>query len=308
VAPGGYAWWYVDGVSDDQAYALTIIAFQGSVFSPYYGQHGYKNALDHCALNVALYGRRLHKWTMTERDHGHVTCTPTAFRVGPSGLSWDGQTLTIDIEEATPPFPLPITSRVRGRVRVHPRIFTQRAFELDPAARHVWWPIAPMARIEVELSEPSLRWSGEGYIDSNRGAEMLEAGFTHWTWARAALKTGAAVVYDVDSRHGAIEPLAMRFDRSGEAEPIELADSVRLMPTRWLVPRTARTEKGTSARVVKTLEDAPFYARSLVAATVAGERVTAIHESLSLTRFANPVVKWMLPYKMPRVATAARPG
>jgi carotenoid 1,2-hydratase len=243
---------------------------------------------------------------MTERDCGAVTRGPTTFRVGPSGLTWNGQTLTIDIEEVTPPFPLPITSRIRGRVRVHPIIFTARAFELDPAARHVWWPIAPVARIEVELDEPALNWSGEGYIDSNRGSEMLEAGFHHWSWSRAALKSGAAVQYDVDSRHGAIEPLAMRFDRTGEAEPIELGRRVSLMPTRWLVPRATRTDAGTSARVVKTLEDAPFYARSLIDASVLGERVTAIHESLSLRRFSHPIVKWMLPYKMPRKPTRDR--
>ena len=36
VPPGGYAWWYVDALSDDGRHALTIIAFIGSVFSPYY--------------------------------------------------------------------------------------------------------------------------------------------------------------------------------------------------------------------------------------------------------------------------------
>ena len=120
-----------------------------------------------------------------------------------------------------------------------------RAFELDPAARHAWWPIAPVARIEVEFDEPALKWSGEGYIDSNRGAEMLEAGFRHWSWSRAALKSGAAILYDVDSRHGVIEPLAIRFDRTGEAEPIELGRTVNVMPTRWLLPRAIRTDAGT---------------------------------------------------------------
>ena len=36
VPPGGYAWWYVDALSDDGRHGLTIIAFIGSVFSPYY--------------------------------------------------------------------------------------------------------------------------------------------------------------------------------------------------------------------------------------------------------------------------------
>ena len=34
VAPGGYAWWYVDAISDDRQHGLTVIAFIGSVFSP----------------------------------------------------------------------------------------------------------------------------------------------------------------------------------------------------------------------------------------------------------------------------------
>ena len=32
----GYRWWYVDGLSDDSQHSLTVIAFIGSVFSPYY--------------------------------------------------------------------------------------------------------------------------------------------------------------------------------------------------------------------------------------------------------------------------------
>ena len=40
VAPGGYAWWYVDALSDDGRHGLTIIAFVGSVFSPYYAWSG----------------------------------------------------------------------------------------------------------------------------------------------------------------------------------------------------------------------------------------------------------------------------
>ncbi|MGB5835339.1 MAG: hypothetical protein WBG92_25590, partial [Thiohalocapsa sp.] len=36
VPPRGYAWWYVDALSDDGEHGLTLIAFIGSVFSPYY--------------------------------------------------------------------------------------------------------------------------------------------------------------------------------------------------------------------------------------------------------------------------------
>jgi carotenoid 1,2-hydratase len=51
---------------------------------------------------------------------------------------------------------------------------------------------------------------------------------------------------------------------------------------------------------VRTFEDTPFYARSLLAATLDGETVQPVHESLSLRRFRNPLVRLMLPFRMPR--------
>jgi carotenoid 1,2-hydratase len=50
-----------------------------------------------------------------------------------------------------------------------------------------------------------------------------------------------------------------------------------------------------------TLEDTPFYARSVLETEVFGKRATAMHESLSLTRFSKPWVQAMLPFRMPRV-------
>ena len=52
--------------------------------------------------------------------------------------------------------------------------------------------------------------------------------------------------------------------------------------------------------VLDTLEDTPFYARSVIAAGLAGQRVTAMHESLSMDRFSTAWVQAMLPFRMPR--------
>jgi hypothetical protein len=40
---GGYIWWYVDALSDDGVHGLTMIAFIGSVFSPYYAWSGHEH-------------------------------------------------------------------------------------------------------------------------------------------------------------------------------------------------------------------------------------------------------------------------
>ncbi|HEY0328160.1 MAG TPA: carotenoid 1,2-hydratase [Rhodopseudomonas sp.] len=297
VPDDGYAWWYIDALSDDGQEGLTIIAFVGSVFSPYYrfARHrGPADPLNHCALNVALYRNSGNRWTMTERGRRKVSRSAQALAIGPSDLSWDGNALTITINEVTAPIP----GRIRGRVRVLPRAVTQQAFTLNPEGNHRWWPIAPSARVEVEMASPGLTWQGEGYFDMNAGDVPLEQGFTVWEWSRATLRDGTAILYEAQRRDGSRHDLAIKFDGHGEMQTFEAPALAKLQRTPWRVDRSARSEHG--ARVVRTLEDSPFYARSVIATRLFGEPATLMHESLSLDRFTMPVVQAMLPFRMPR--------
>lgn len=282
-------------MSDDRVHGLTIIAFIGSVFSPYYWRSGRRDPLDHVALNVALYGPQ-GRWAMTERGRRSLTRTPDALTIGPSAMRWDGDALIVDFDEIGAPIP----RRLRGSARIIPDSFASQAFALDPAGRHIWQPVAPRARVEVTLAEPSLSWSGTGYIDSNRGTEPLEAGFADWQWARTHLSADTAVFYEGVRRDGSEFALALRFDRDGNAEPIAAPPSSPLPRTGWRVDRRAWADAGSVARVVRTWETSPFYARSTVATRLFGEEVLGVHESLSLDRFRAPIVKAMLPFRMPR--------
>jgi len=154
------------------------------------------------------------------------------------------------------------------------------------------------------MTRPALSWTGDGYLDTNDGDEPLEAGFRCWTWSRATLTGGrAAVLYDVVGADGPGPPIALRFDRAGKAEPMDPPPPAALPATRiWRIPRATRGDAGTAPRVSRTLEDTPFYARSVVDTTIAGEATAAVHESLSLTRFARPWVRVLLPFRMPRRA------
>ena len=67
-----------------------------------------------------------------------------------------------------------------------------------------------------------------------------------------------------------------------------------------LARRPQRPQRERRRVVLKTLEDAPFYARSVISAKLLGEPVTLMHESLSLDRFKMPIVQAMLPFRMPR--------
>jgi carotenoid 1,2-hydratase len=231
---------------------------------------------------------------MTERPRSAVSRTPDSFTVGPSRLSWDGKSLTISIDE----FTVPIPGRIRGTVRVVPTAITRQAFTLNEVGHHQWWPIAPCARVQVRLDHPQLRWQGDGYLDMNRGDAPLEQGFADWQWARGAMQDGTAILYEVLRRDGSRADLALTFDTQGRMQAFEPPPRLELRRTGWRIERHVRSEGANS--VIRTLEDAPFYARSVVSATVLGEPVTLMHESLSLDRFKLPVVQAMLPFRMPR--------
>jgi len=236
---------------------------------------------------------------MTERGRGSLARDAATLAIGDSAMRWAGDKLVIDIEERAVWLGCPVHPVVRGRVIVEPEQWSGQPFALDPAGRHFWRGLAPRARIRVEMERPDLSWSGSGYFDSNWGSEPLEAGFADWQWSRAHLGSGAAVLYEGVRRDGSTFAAALRFDSQGRASEEALPPEAELPRTRWLMARKTRAEHGF-ARVVRTWEDSPFYARSTIRGRLFGEKVLAVHESLSLDRFRSPVVQWMLPYKMPR--------
>ncbi|WP_019903642.1 hypothetical protein [Methylobacterium sp. 77] len=298
MAKDGYVWWYVDALSEDGRQGLTIIAFIGSVFSPYYALDRSRDPFNHCCVNVVLYGERANRFCMTERGRDALSRDASHIRIGPSGLDWDGTTLTITLDEVTAPIP----SRVRGTIRLRPNGFTRQTFTLDGHGEHRWWPMAPSSPVEVDLDSPSLSWRGTAYFDTNHGDTALEASFSDWTWCRADLKDGSAILYDVRRRDGSGQNLSLRFAADGTRRDIRPPLAAALPSTRfWRMPRSTRSDDAQS-KVVRTFEDTPFYARSLLASTLDGERVRPVHESLSLDRFRNPLVTFMLPFRMPRRA------
>ncbi len=235
---------------------------------------------------------------MTERGRDCVSRDSRNFVIGPSAVSWDGTALRFTIDEAGVPIPL----RIKGQVRLYPAAITRTCFMLDQAERHRWWPVAPCSRIEVELERPAIRWSGSGYLDINDGDEALEDGFSHWDWARASLDGGrrAVLLYDVLDRQREHSSLAIQTDDQGRTEPVEMPRAVRLPRTLWQMRRGTRVSADGGARVRSTLEDTPFYARSLLSTHLFGQDAPAMHESLSLDRFRTRWVKALLPYRMPR--------
>jgi carotenoid 1,2-hydratase len=299
VPSGGYLWWYVDALSDDGQHGLSIIAFVGSVFSPYYAwarRRGTITNPDHfCALNVALYSRQARRWSMTERGAAHNHRDRARLVIGPSQLHWNGQSLCIEIDEVGAPLP----RRIRGTVTLHPQQLFRFSTPLDATGRHRWGPLAPHARVEVDLSHPDQRWRGHAYLDSNEGDEPIERAFTEWDWSRSAMKDGStAVLYDLEPGRADGRLIALRFGCHGGVVPFEAPPRHELPRTAWRLARRMRSD--SPVQVVQQLEDTPFYQRSMLSSRLLGETVTSFHETLHVPRLVSPVVQAMLPWRMPR--------
>jgi carotenoid 1,2-hydratase len=297
VEPGGYRWWYVDALSDDGAFGLTVIAFIGSVFSPYYAWSGWADPYRHCAVNVALYGPRGARWAMTERGRDRLRRSRDVLAIGPSSLEWRNGALVIRVDEIAAPIP----RRIRGNIVIQPQAINLREFTLESQGCHVWRPIAPIARASVELETPNIHWRGHAYFDTNGGDEPLEKAFSYWTWSRSRLGSGAAIFYDAERRRAAPLSWALRFNAAGEVTTLEPPPVATLPTTKWFISRRTHADDSV-ARVCRSLEDTPFYARSLISSRFDGSPVEWVHETLSLKRFAHPVVRLMLPFRMPRRA------
>jgi carotenoid 1,2-hydratase len=297
------AWWYADAVSDDGQFGITLIALIGNVFSPYYfrakNSNTQSNPENHCALNVVIYNKTNKKWSLTERGENAVNRNAYEFTIGPSSLSWNGNFLEFDINEYTVPFP----TKLKGTIRIHPSYLTNKTYSLDQQGRHHWWPAAPKSYVEVSMLNPSINWNGEGYFDANWGEEPLERKFNSWNWSCAKLKQNErAISYFTKNIDEPDSNLFLHVDANGSVNTIENEVDIKPLKktTVWRMPRETNVEAGQTAKVIKTLEDTPFYSRSIISSYVYGQRCQALHESLDLRRFAKSTTQLMLPFRMPR--------
>jgi len=209
-------------------------------------------------------------------------------------VRWQDGALRIDFDEITAPIP----SRLTGSIHLRPKVMVGETFAIDAAGLHLWRPIAPRADVEVSLSRPGLRWNGQGYFDTNWGDTPLEDGFIAWDWARAHRARDTLIFYDVVRRDGDAAGLALTISTDGDVAHIE-PPAMHSQPLPfWRMPRQVRSEGSPQLR--QTLEDAPFYTRSAFDGLFGGEPAEIVHESLSLDRLKSPVVRAMLPFRMPR--------
>jgi carotenoid 1,2-hydratase len=96
--------------------------------------------------------------------------------------------------------------------------------------------------------------------------------------------------------------IAQRFFNDGRHEPFEPPERHALPRSAWRVERHMRSDRQLPPQLQQTLEDTPFYARSVLRSGLLGESVVSVHESLSVPRLVSRSTRFMLPWRMPRRA------
>ena len=284
-------------MSDDGASSIVVIAMLGNVFSPRWAKARRRDptasSLDFSAMNVAVRAGGQSCWALTERGEPAVGRCRDRLTIGSSTMAWEGEDLVVRIDERSAPWGSPI----RGTIRLTPLATSKLVVDLDPDGLHTWAPQIPIARVEVELDEPRLRFRGTGYFDMNRGEGPLEDTFSSWSWSRVSSGERVALAYDVTTRDGLEHARAFTGERGGELVESRANGLIELRPTRFGLLRSARSD-GSPIEVVSTIEDGPFYARSVVRTTLGGESALGMHETVSLDRFRSAWVRFLVPFRM----------
>lgn len=209
-AVGGYAWWYIE-VHDlrERRFALTLIVFAGSVFSPDYAARRRAGmpvcGLDVPAVNFALYERRRGEhpsaqraWVMNEYGRAALHREGELLRVARTELRFPaGGGVVIDLDEDTTRFFSRRGPRVTGRITLAPAGPGPGPLCLGENARgeaHHWQPLATRAaaHVELQVGGAPVRYDGLGYFDHNYGSGRLEDTFARWGWAHGFSTPGAA--------------------------------------------------------------------------------------------------------------------
>lgn len=281
-----------------------MIAFVGSVFSPYYHWSGRRSPENHVAFNVALYGPNGHAWAMTERSSRELKRGRSRLQIGRSVLQFTGSELAISFDEVFLPWPGQRwrPQRMCGEIRLTPEFLADRAYLLDGAGNHSWQPVAPRGRVAVTCDwVPGGGWSGDGYHDMNYGSRPLEQDFKGWDWARGTTHDRRAILlYDSVLTSGAASRFGLVYSQAGEVNQFDPPASQRLNRGFWGVGGGIACDDGSAPELLSVYEDTPFYRRSLVRTDIAGQSVRMMHETLDCERLAKPLVRLMLPFRMPR--------
>ncbi len=291
VPPDGYAWWYVDGISDDGAQPSRSSASSARSSRPGTAGRGRRNPHNHCCINVATYGPRrpLHD-DRPGRDRASPDPRP-ASRSGRARMHWDGDRARPSTSTSAPSPPLVPASA--ARIRVHPAAMTGVELPLHPDGTHVWRPFAPTSRNRGRPRPPRLAVDRPRLFRRQLRDPRAGGRFLLLDLGALPTRAGATCLYDATRRDGSTLSRRDPLRRGGPARhAFEAPPPAPLRRSRWALSARDARRPGHHARV----RSSRCSMRRSTAAppsdtTIDGETSVGVHEALDLDRFATPLAE-----------------
>lgn len=212
--PGGYEWWYFDGIDTQGKYRFVVIFYEGNPFSNRYirrieNRHKAREniAEDHPAVSISVYRNDnpiYYSFTEFEKSACSFNEEQPELSIGEhhmQGKRVDGNlvyTLTLNEE-------LPSGDRLEGKMQFSS---PEPAHDLldspggEEAEGHFWNLVQPRSRMSVRLWLNSrgeeaqlIETTGYGYHDHNTGEEPMRNEFKDWYWGRFHFDIGTLIFY-----------------------------------------------------------------------------------------------------------------
>jgi len=206
--PGGYQWWYFDGVSLDDRFSFVVILYEGNPFSTRYNgalvADINPSPVDYPAISISIYdqGKPIYySFTEFDKEECHFHEEKPHLKIGDhkmKGEFKDGQLqYELQLDEQ-----LPNGDQLNGTITFiseeNGKLFTDRD---KTSMGHTWNLVQPRAdisadlRLDIKWEQKSIIFKGQGYHDQNAGNEPMRNEFDDWYWGRFHFDYATLVYY-----------------------------------------------------------------------------------------------------------------
>ncbi len=214
-APGGYEWWYFDGMDSQSNISYVIIFYRNNPFSPRYIknlQSFEKPKRIFPAISISVY-------------EGDEPIYYSFLEYGPGDFKWkeSEESIQLCIGDDYVKYVLGEPDKIKFELNINQKL--DSGFELilnlkgegrlsapdllnnQQDENHLWNLISPKHKVNGSLVISSKKnktgswsFSGTGYHDHNRGDEPMKNNFRDWYWGRFHFE-GFTLVYYLMQKH-----------------------------------------------------------------------------------------------------------
>lgn len=276
--PGGYEWWYFDGLSIDGKYSFVVIFYHDNPFSTEKIRK-LENDPDkkgfHPAISVSLYRNK-------------KTVYYSFLEFNEDEFNWDGNELKLSIQNNFFKYDLNGNNfsfvlnldqelasgyKVRGTIKGSGGLSPSSLINSESRDQHTWNLILPVFDFKSEMiidgldGKDHMIAEGKGYHDHNTGNEPMKDSFKEWYWGRYHCKDFTLIYYLME-KYGSQQLEAWLIDVENQTVLEYLTEADWSYKTRnWFGLNSARkidlnsSQVSVNIQLKDKIDDGPFYQR-----------------------------------------------